>query len=139
MTASLVKGFYFELTLYMNLWNNEIISHPLSARCEDRMTYISGSRDLIELKKHFRLCRRCALRSGSHICIEGFTELLPMYKAVRSVSRAGTPTCNTAVEAIYGLIKTELFMVFHATGDFNVEQGELTITSSSTSIARHIR
>lgn len=86
MIASLVKGSYFELTLYMNLWNNEIISHPLSARCEDRMTNISGSRDLIELKKHFWLCRRCALRSGSHICIEGFTELLPMYKAVSSVS-----------------------------------------------------
>ena len=42
---------YHELTLYMDLWNNEIVSHALSARRGDRMTYISGLHDLLELKK----------------------------------------------------------------------------------------
>ena len=51
MTAFRVKGTYYELTLYMNLWNNEILSHSLSAKRGDRMTYISGLNDLIELKK----------------------------------------------------------------------------------------
>ena len=51
MTAFSVKGVYHELTLYMDLWNNEIVSHALSARRGDRMTYISGLEDLIELKK----------------------------------------------------------------------------------------
>ena len=27
MTAFYVKGIYYELTLYMDLWNNEIVSH----------------------------------------------------------------------------------------------------------------
>ena len=51
MTAFRVHGIYYELTLYMDLWNNEIIAHALSARRGDRMTYISGLNDLIELKK----------------------------------------------------------------------------------------
>ena len=42
MTAFYVKGIYHELTLYMDLWNNEIVSHSLSAKRGDRMTYISG-------------------------------------------------------------------------------------------------
>ncbi len=50
MTAFRVKGIYYELTLYMDLWNNEILSHSLSAKRGDRMTYISGLSDLIELK-----------------------------------------------------------------------------------------
>ena len=51
MTAFWVKGIYYELTLYMDLWNNEILSHSLSSKRGDRMTYISGLKDLLELKK----------------------------------------------------------------------------------------
>ncbi len=38
MTAFYVKGVYYELTLYMDLWNNEIVSYALSAKRGDRMT-----------------------------------------------------------------------------------------------------
>ena len=51
MTAFYVKGIYHELTLYMDLWNNEIVSHSLSAKRGDRMTYISGLNGLIDIKK----------------------------------------------------------------------------------------
>lgn len=51
MTAFYVKGVYYELTLYLDLWNNEIVSHALSAIRGDRMTYISGLEDLLELKE----------------------------------------------------------------------------------------
>lgn len=98
MTAFYVKGVYYELTLYMDLWNNEIVSHALSARRGDRMTYISGLADLLELKK-----------------------LLPMYGISRSMSRAGTPTDNAAMEAINGWIKAELFEDLHVTGDRPVQ------------------
>lgn len=53
MTAFRLKGVYYELTLYMDLWNNEILSHSLSAKRGDRMTYISVLNDLIELKKQY--------------------------------------------------------------------------------------
>ncbi len=38
MTAFYVKGEYYELTLYMDLWNNEIVSYALSTKRGDRMT-----------------------------------------------------------------------------------------------------
>ena len=53
MTAFRANGTYYELTLYMDLWNNEIVAHELSARRGDRMTYLNGLHTLIELKnKH---------------------------------------------------------------------------------------
>ena len=46
-----------------------------------------------------------------------YNELLPMYHIKRSMSRAGTPTDNGAMEAINGWIKAELFTDFHIKGD----------------------
>lgn len=45
-----------------------------------------------------------------------------MYGITRSMSRAGTPTDNAAMEAINGWIKAELFMDFHITGAKPVEE-----------------
>ena len=42
MTAFYVKGIYYELTLYMDLWNDELIAHSLSSKRGDRMTYLSS-------------------------------------------------------------------------------------------------
>ena len=122
MTAFYVKGVYYELTLYMDLWNNEIVSHSLSSKRGDRMTYISGLRDLIELKKQYPEYRM-VLHSdqGSVYTSKAFNELLPAY-IIRSMSRAGTPTDNAAMEAINGWIKAELFMDLHVTGEHPVKE-----------------
>mgnify|MGYP003594437832 CR=1 FL=1 len=87
------------------------------------MTYISGLTDLPELKKEFP-DMQMILHSdqGSVYASMDFNALLPMYNVVRSMSRAGTPTDNAAMEAINGWIKAELFMDFHVTGDASVEQ-----------------
>ena len=123
MTAFYVKGVYHELTLYMDLWNNEIVSHSLSAKRGDRMTYISGLNDLIELKKQYP-DYQTILHSdqGSVYASKSFNELLPMYGFTRSMSRAGTPTDNAAMESINGWIKAELFMDLHVTGEKPVTQ-----------------
>ncbi len=49
-------------------------------------------------------------------------ELLPMYGITRSMSRAGTPTDNAAMEAINGWIKAELFLDLHVTGERPVRE-----------------
>ena len=91
MTVFYVKGIYYELTLYMDLWDNEIISHSLSARRGDRMTYISGLEDLIELKKkHPEFETILHSDQGSVYASKSYNELLPMYGITRSMSRAGT-------------------------------------------------
>ncbi len=123
MTAFYVKGIYYELTLYMDLWNNEIVSYALSSKRGDRMTYICGLKDLIELKKqHPEYEMILHSDQGSVYASKAFNELLPMYNITHSMSRAGTPTDNAAMEAINGWIKAELFMDFHVTGDANVER-----------------
>ena len=123
MTAFYVKGTYYELTLYMDLWNNELIAHALSARRGDRMTYINGLHDVIEFKKLFP-DQNLILHSdqGSVYASKSFNELLPMYNITRSMSRAGTPTDNAAMESINGWIKSELFTDFHITDSEHVDQ-----------------
>ena len=49
-----------------------------------------------------------------------------MYGITRSMSRAGTPTDNAAMEAINGWIKAELFMDLHVTGEKPV-QNEIVV------------
>ena len=56
-----------------------------------------------------------------------------MYNVICSMSRAGTPTDNAAMEAINGWIKAELFTDFHVTGDRDVEEEVDSILSFSTS------
>jgi putative transposase len=123
MTAFYVKGIYYELTLYMDLWNNEIVSYSLSSKRGDRMTYISGLKDLLALKeKHPEYKTVLHSDQGSVYTSKSFNELLPMYGVVHSMSRAGTPTDNAAMEAINGWIKAELFMDFHVTGNECIDQ-----------------
>lgn len=118
MTAFRVNGIYHELTLYMDIWNNEIVTHALSTKRGDKMTYISGLNDLIELKKQYPEYEM-VLHSdqGSVYASKKYNELLPMYNIKRSMSRAGTPTDNGAMEAINGWIKAELFTDFHIKGE----------------------
>lgn len=122
MTAFYVKGAYYELTLYMDLWNNEIVSHSLSARRGDRMTYISGLNNLIELKKQYPEYETILHSDqGSVYASKAFNDLLPMYGITRSMSRAGTPTDNAAMESINGWIKAEMFTDLHVTGECSIE------------------
>lgn len=80
MTAFYVKGVYYELTLYMDLWNNEIVSHSLSSKRGDRMTYISGLRDLLELKKQHPEYRMILHSDqGAVYASKAFNEQRPAY------------------------------------------------------------
>lgn len=80
MTAFYVKDVYDELTLYVDLWNDEILAHALSSKRGDRMAYLSGLDDLIELKSQY-LQYEMILHSdqGAVYASKAFNELLPMY------------------------------------------------------------
>ena len=126
MTAFNVKGTYYELTLYMDLWNDELIAHSLSSKRGDRMTYLNGLQDVIEFKKQYPN-QELVLHSdrGSVYASKSYNELLPMYNITRSMSRAGTPTDNAAMEAINGWVKAELFTDLHITSADDVP-GQVT-------------
>lgn len=107
----------------MDLWNNELIAHSLSAKRGDRMTYLKGLQDVIELKKfHPELKTVLHSDQGSVYASKAFNELLPPQRIIRSMPRAGTPTDNGAMESFNGWIKTELMTDFHVTGEKPIEE-----------------
>lgn len=109
MTAFWLGGAYFELTIYMDLWDNEVVSYALSSKKGDRNTYIEGLKTLLEIKKeHPGLEMVLHTDRGSVYSSKSFNELLPQYHIIRSMSRAGTPTDNAAMESINGWIKPEM-------------------------------
>ena len=118
MTCFYVSGRYYELTLYMDLWNNEILTHSLSTKRGDRMTYISGLNDLITLKDHYPdLQMVLHTDRGSVYASKAFNDQLEVHNIIRSMSNPGTPTDNGSMEAVNGWVKAELFMDFHVVGD----------------------
>lgn len=123
MTAFYLKGVYYELTLFMDLWNNEILTYSLSTKRGDRMTYISGLKDLITIKESNPALKMILhTDQGSVYSSKSFNELLPLYNIVHSMSRAGTPTDNAAMEAINGWAKAEMFTDFHIVSNENIEK-----------------
>lgn len=123
MTAFYLKGIYYELTFFMDLWNNEILTYSLSQKRGDRTTYISGLNDLLDIKKQYpNLETVLHTDQGSVYASKSFNELLPLYNIIHSMSRAGTPTDNAAMEAINGWIKAEVFTDLHFTTNDDIQR-----------------
>ena len=122
MTAFYLKGIYYEPTLFMDIWNNEILSYSLSKKRGDRMTYMSGLKGILDIKARYPdLEMILHTDQGSVYSSKSFNELLPLYNIVRSMSRAGTPTDNAAMEAINGWIKAEMFNDLHITSNESID------------------
>ena len=86
------------------------------------MTYISGLNKLLDIKQQYPEVKTILhTDQGSVYASKAFNDLLPTYNIVRSMSRAGTPTDNGAMEAINSWIKAEIFTDFHITGDISVK------------------
>ena len=123
MTAFYLKGIYYELTLFMDIWNNEILSYSLSKKRGDRMTYMSGLSGILDIKAQYPdLEMILHTDQGSVYSSKSFNELLPLYNIIHSMSRAGTPTDNAAMEAINGWIKAEMFNDLHITSNESIDR-----------------
>ena len=123
MTAFWVGRNHYELTLYMDLFNNEIVSYGLSDIRGNRNTYFKGLKDLINKKEEYgNLKLILHTDQGSVYSSKAFNDLLPLYNITHSMSRAGTPTDNPAMEAVNGWIKEELFTDFNIRDCDNVDE-----------------
>ena len=114
MTAFWANKTYFELTLYMDLFNDELISYSLSNKKGDPNTYKKALADVITKKNKEYKGLEMILHSdqGSVYSSKKFNESLHLYNIIHSMSKPGTPTENGAMEAINGWIKEELFLDF---------------------------
>lgn len=114
MTAFWANSHYYELTLFMDLFNNEIIAYYLSDKKGNPEAYHIGLAKVIEEKNKQYIDLEMILHSdqGSVYCSKRFNESLHLYNIIHSVSKPGSPTENGAMEAINGWIKEELFIDF---------------------------
>lgn len=109
MTAFWCRNVFYVLTLYMDLFNNEIVAYDVSSKRGDRTTYIKGLEQLIEKKKEYKNLRLILhTDQGSVYPSKSYNELLPLYNITHSMSRAGTPADNASMEAINGWIKEDI-------------------------------
>ena len=113
MTAFYVGPWYYELTLFMDLFNNEIIGYYLTNTRGNPEAYHQALRGVLKRKateKELEMILHTD--QGSVYASRKFNEKLPLYGIVHSMSKPGTPTENGAMEAINGWVKEELFTDF---------------------------
>lgn len=114
MTAFWANKKYYELTLFMDLFNNEIIAYSLSNKKGDPNTYHNALSILLNKKEEYKdLYMILHSDQGSVYSSKKFNESLNIYNITHSMSKPGKPTENGAMEAINGWIKEELFLDFN--------------------------
>ena len=114
MTSFWVKGTYYELTMYFDAWNKEIIGYGLASRKGSIHSYYDGLNQVLNRIKKEQTEQLIILHTdqGSVYSSESYNKLLENYNIERSMSRAGTPTDNPVNESLNGWIKEELIIDF---------------------------
>lgn len=115
MIAFWANKHYYELTLFMDLFNNELIAYSLSNKKGEPNpnTYHFALQQVLTKKEEYKNFDTILHSDqGSVYSSKKFNESLPLYHIIHSMSKSGTPTENGAMEAIKGWIKEELFIDF---------------------------
>ncbi len=114
MTAFWVRKTYYELTLYFDAWNKEIIGYGLVSRKGNTKSYYDGLNQVLDKIKEEQIEEPIILHTdqGSVYSSKEYNNLLKEFNIQRSMSRAGTPTDNPVNESLNGWIKEELFIDF---------------------------
>lgn len=113
MTAFKVKGIYWELTLYFDAWNKEIIGYGLDSRKGSIKTYFEGLNQILnKIKDQTSDLVILHTDQGSVYASKSYNDLIKDYNISHSMSRAGTPTDNPVNESLNGWIKEELLIDF---------------------------
>ena len=114
MTAFWVGGTYYELTMYFDAWNKEIVGYGLVSRKGDTRSYYDGLNQVLNRIKKEQTDDLIILHTdqGSVYSSKAYNKLLENYNISRSMSRAGTPTDNPVNESLNGWIKEELIVDF---------------------------
>jgi len=112
MTCIKYRGRIYEWVYILDIYNNEILTHHLSEKSEDRNSYFFCLNVLV--KKIEEQINPVVLHTdqGSIYSSRAFAKAHDHCNIIRSMSRAGTPTDNPVIESINGWIKEELRIDF---------------------------
>lgn len=105
---------YYELTLYFDALNKEIVGYGLVYRKGDTKSYYDGLNQVLSKIKEEQIKEHIILHTdqGAVYSSTSYNNLLNEFNIQRSMSRAGTPTDNPVNESLNGWIKEELFIDF---------------------------
>lgn len=115
MTMFRVGKTYWEWTLMVDTFNNEIVAHSVSNvqgsnkpyyRCLEKLNELAGKKE--EQKQPLIL----HTDQGAVYSSRAFEYAHREYNIIHSMSRSGTPTDNPIIEALNGWIKEELYFDF---------------------------
>lgn len=112
MTCIKYKGHNYEWTYLLDTYNNEIISHHLTAKAGDRRSYFSCLDDLKKKIEGQTTPTVLHTDQGAVYSSRAFTRAHNNCNIIRSMSRVGTPTDNPIIESINGWIKEEMRIDF---------------------------
>ena len=112
---------YIEVTFYFDVFTKQILTWKMAERRGDRNQYIDGMTDVVNLLRGNKEPTIVHTDQGSVYASMAYNDLIRNENIQRSMSRAGTPTDNAAMEAINGWIKAEVFNDLHLTGKDNVQ------------------
>ena len=115
MTSFRTKYNYYELTMYFDAWNKEILGYGLSTKKEDIKPYYDGLNQVLNKIKKEQIENLIIFHTdqGTIYSSSSYNELIKDYNIERSMSRAGTPTDNPVNESLNGWIKEELVLDFN--------------------------
>lgn len=108
MTCIRYRSKLYDTTLYLDAFNNEIISYGYTNKRNSITPYYDGLFPYLDKIK--RIDYPSTLHSDQGIVYSSmaFTNAHKDYNIIRSMSRAGTPTDNPKMESINGWIKDEI-------------------------------
>lgn len=112
MTCIKYKDKLYNLTFYLDVFNDEILTYKMSAKNGDCNTYYDGLNQLLEKIKGTNRQLILHTDQGSVYSSRTYESLHKSYNVKRSMSRAGTPTDNPVIESINGWIKEEMEIDF---------------------------
>ena len=112
MTVFHVWIFYIEVTFYFDVFTKKILTWKMADRRGDRMQYIGGMEDIVELLRGRNEPTIVHTDQGSVYASVAYNDLIKETCILRSMSRAGTPTDNPVNESLNGWIKEELYIDF---------------------------
>ena len=124
MTCFYVGYYYYELTLYFDVFTKQIVAARFGRRRGDRMQYIDGLIDLLQLLDNENIVDPVVIHTdqGSVYSSLAYNELIKDRNINRSMSRPGKPTDNPVNESLNGWIKEELFIDFKMSESDNPEE-----------------
>ncbi|GKI14061.1 transposase [Oscillospiraceae bacterium] len=123
MTMFKVGTTYWEWTILLDTFNNEILAHSVTAHAGSNKPYyhcLDALKALMDKREEQTPQVVFHTDQGAVYSSQAFCQAHHDYNILRSMSRGGTPTDNPIIEALNGWIKDELYLDFHLASAKNV-------------------